>query len=208
MEVAEWAKIVESGSLGKAEKISFRNFVPTWRTGYALQHMGDYTRRQSMIFIKTYLMPVFGDVRMDQITTLHLVTFFAEIKRKDGKPMATNTKLNIFKAAKSVFDAATGWGVITKNPIDGVDRPSAGKKEKKKMRDKKKNYSWEETVQVLIEMFELPTRWRLYFSGVMMGGFRRGEMLAVEWSDIDNDRGAIWIEDQITFDEDGKKNRR
>ncbi len=76
------------------------------------------------------------------------------------------------------------------------------------MRDKKKNYSWEETVQVLIEMFELPTRWRLYFSGVMMGGFRRGEMLAVEWSDIDNDRGAIWIEDQITFDEDGKKNRR
>jgi len=29
--------------------------------------------------------------------------------------------------------------------------------------------------------------------------------LAVEWSDVDYERGAIWIEHQITFDEEGNK---
>ncbi|MFC9778821.1 hypothetical protein [Paenibacillus chitinolyticus] len=69
---------------------------------------------------------------MDQIRPLHLVTFFAGLTKKDGSPMATNTKLNIYKAAKSIFDAAFGWKLIPENPMDGVQRPSAGKKEKKR----------------------------------------------------------------------------
>lgn len=205
LELARWVDGVESGTIVKVEKITFRDFVPKWKKGYADQHMGEYTRRQSMIYIDTYLMPVFGDVRMDQIKTLHLVSFMAELLRKDGKPMSTNTKLNIYKAAKSIFDAATDWEVIAKNPIDGVQRPSTSKKEKKQQRDRKKAYDWQEAAQVLIDMYELPTRWRLYFTGVILGGFRRGELLAVEWPMVDYEAGAIYIEKQITFNESGGK---
>ncbi|WP_238996742.1 hypothetical protein [Paenibacillus pinistramenti] len=91
---------------GRIEKISFKDFVPQWKKGYANQHMGDNTRRNVMGYVDSYLMPEFGVVRLDQIRPLHLVTFFAGLIRKDEKLMATNTKLNIYKAAKSIFDAA------------------------------------------------------------------------------------------------------
>ncbi|MNN49852.1 Tyrosine recombinase XerD [compost metagenome] len=54
-------------------------------------------------------------------------------------------------------------------------------------------------------MYDLPVRWRLYFTGVMLGGYRRGEFLAVEWPELDQERSAIYIEKQITVDQDGKK---
>lgn len=194
---------VNNGDVLRTGKMTFEQFIPKWLKGYARQNMGGYTIKNTMSNIKAHLLPEFGLVRLDQIKTIHLVTFFAELKRKDGKEMATNTKLNIYKAAKSVFDAAHAWELIASNPMDGVQRPSQSKKEKKAIRSKKKNYSIEETYLVLEAMYKLPTRWRLYFTGSILGGFRRGELLAIEWSDLDFDNGLIWIDKQITFDEDG-----
>ncbi|MGG3307483.1 site-specific integrase [Paenibacillus lautus] len=205
LELAKWADSVESGQIIKPEKMRFIDFVPKWKRGYADQNMGGNTIRNVMGYVNSYLIPEFGQSRLDQIRPLHLVTFFAGLTKKDGSPMATNTKLNIYKAAKSIFDAAFDWKLIPDNPIDGVQRPSAGKKEKKAMRSVKKNYTRAEVVTLLTALYALPSRWRLYFTGVMLGGYRRGEFLAVEWSDVDYERGAIWIEDQITFDEEGNK---
>lgn len=199
----EFEEQVQSGEILRSDRMTFEQFIPKWLEGYARQNMGGYTIRNTMSIINAYLLPAFGHVRLDQIKTIHLVTFFANLKRKDGQPMATNTKLNVYKAAKSIFDAAHQWSLIAQNPMDGVQRPSQSKKEKKAIRDKKKNYTIEETYKVLEALHSLPVKWRLYFTGNILGGFRRGELLAVEWSDIDYDNGCIWIDKQITFDEDG-----
>lgn len=199
----EFEEQVNSGDIVRTDKLTFEQFIPKWEKGYAAQNMGEYTIRNTMSTIRTHLIPTFGQVRLDQIKTIHLVTFFAELKRKDGKPMATNTKLNIYKAAKSIFDAAHQWNLIAQNPIEGVQRPSQSKKEKKAIRDKKKNYTIEESYKVLEAMYNLPTRWRLYFTGSLLGGFRRGELLAIEWDDLDFDNNCIWIEKQITLDKEG-----
>jgi hypothetical protein len=111
--------------------MTLAQFIPKWKKGYADQNMGDYTRRNTMAVINLYLIPTFGSTRLDQIKPLPLVTFFAELVRKDGKPMATNTKLNIYKAVKSIFDAACEWKLIKNNPMDGAKRPSQSKKEKR-----------------------------------------------------------------------------
>lgn len=209
VELANWEEKVLSGEVtGKkrSEKISFKEFVPLWEKSYANENMGEYTIRNTMDIVETRLIPEFGDIRIDQITTLQLVTWFAGLNNlKNGAPLATNTKLNIYKAAKSIFDSAAAWGVIKRNPMDGIKRPSQSKKEKKEIRSKKKAYTRSEVERLLVALYALPTRWRLYFTGVMMGGFRRGEYLAVEWSDLDFDRCAIWIDKQITLDKDGNK---
>lgn len=205
LELAKWAEKVEAGNAKKPEKVRFMDFVSIWKKGYADKNMGEYTLKTNMWYIESYLMPEFGNVVIEKITTLQLVTFFADLKGKKGKELATNTKLNIFKAAKSIFDAAFTWEVITKNPIEGVQRPKAGKKEKKAMRSVKKSYSTTEVETLLAALYNLPDRWRLYFTGSMLGGFRRGELLAVEWPDVSYDNQAIWIDKQITFNEQGEK---
>ena len=100
------------------------------------------------------------------------------------------------------------WNIIQQNPMIGVDRPSANKSEKKKMRDVKKNYTKSEAAEIIIAMNNLPDHWRLYFTGVLLGGFRRGELLAIEWSSLDYEQSAIYIENQITIDKTGSKEER
>lgn len=205
LELAKFEEQVAEGQIIRSEKQTLKQFVPTWEKGYAEQNMGEYTQKLYLYVFEKYLYPEFGDIRMDQIKTLHLVTFFAELKLKNGKPMATNTKLNIYKATKSLFDNAYKWKLIAKNPIEGVDRPSAQKKEKRTMRLRKKSYTRSEAADVVTALYALPERWRLYFLGVLLGGFRRGEMLALQWSYVDNEAGGIHVKRQISQDKDGKK---
>lgn len=211
VELEKWEEIVRTGQVvprkrrPKSEKISFESFVPKWEQGYAKGNLGDYTRKNYKDYLEQSIVPVFGTMLIEKITTLQIVEFLADLKRKDGKEMATNTKLNIYKALKSVLDCAFDWGIIKENPIERVKRPSAAKKEKKTIRAQKKAYNWDEVQQIIVAMYELPTRWRLYFTGVILGGFRRGEYLAPEWTDVDYERAAIWIDKQITFDEKGNK---
>lgn len=204
LELAKYAEKVETGEHVKPEKLSFAQFVPKWKKGYADQNMGEYTRRNTMDYIRAYLLPEFGEARLEQIKPLHLVTFFAGLRKRNGEPMATNTKLNIYKAAKSIFDAAHKWRLIARNPMEGVDRPTPDKREKRQMRQRKKAYHLHETEALINALYGLETRWRLYFIGVLLGGFRRGEYLAVEWHQVDFDAGGVYVEKQITFDEEGR----
>ncbi|MNW38759.1 Tyrosine recombinase XerC [compost metagenome] len=208
-----WSELVTTGKYqdkgknrSKATKRTFAEFVPTWKKVYAESNMSGETILNSMSIIESRLIPEFGDKWLGEITTLDLAEWFASLKNlKNGQPLATNSKLNIYKAAKSIFDKAYEWKVIAENPMEGVDRPSANKKEKKRMKDVKQSYTRTEVAELILALYSLPDRWRLYFTGVMLGGFRRGEFLAVEWTDIDYKRSAIYIEKQITVDQEGNK---
>lgn len=204
-ELALYVEKVESGQLIKTDKITLDQFYEMWKKGYAEQNMGKYTRYMTDNIYTIYIKPKFGDVRLDMIRPIHLVNFMVELVRKDGKPMATNSKLNIYKALKSLFDHAHKWKFVAENPMEGVGRPSAGKQEQRQMKKRKKAYSSTEVVDVITALYDLPERWRLYYLGVLLGGFRRGEMLAVQWPHADFEVYGVHIEMQITFDEKGDK---
>lgn len=213
---SKWSDLVVSGQYedqgkkrSKANRVTFAQFVPVWKKGYANENMSGETLYNTQKIIDSRFIPKFGDTWMNEITTLQLVEWFADLKSlKDGKPLATNSKLNIYKAAKSIFDFAHEWGVIKSNPMAGVKRPSVGKKEKKAMRSVKQSYTQSEVAKLLLALYKLPNGWRLYFTGVMMGGYRRGEFLAVEWPDVSYERSAIWIDKQISIDREGRKEER
>ncbi|NIK79069.1 integrase [Paenibacillus castaneae] len=140
---------------------------------------------------------------------MHIVTFITSLRspeaRKDkrDKPLSTNTLLIIYKALKSILDSAHEWRLIAKNPIDGVSRPKADKKEKKELKSHKKSYTKDDVATVIKELYTAPTVWKLYFLGVLLGGIRRGEMLVVEWPAVVMENGGIYVEKQISFDEEG-----
>ena len=209
-ELVKFRRLVESGEYVKPERTTFEEFVPVWKANYADQHLGEYTRRSYLYVIRQRLLPDFGHMELSKIKTMHVVSFFTQLRdpiaRKDGtqKPLAANTQLNIYKALKSMLDAATRWKLIGANPIDGVDRPSADKTEKKALRTKKKTYTRAESEMLIAALLEEPPHWRWYFIGVLLGGFRRGEMLAVQWPDVDFSAGGIYVRRQISVDEQGR----
>lgn len=210
MQLVKFQQEVESGQYIKVGRTTFADFVPTWKKNYADIHLGAYTRKNYMSIINSQLLPTFGHIELHKIKTMHIVSFMTTLRtpdgRKDGrdKPLSTNTLLNIYKALKSILDAAEKWRVIPSNPMDGVDRPVADKQERKALRSKKKAYTRQEAAELIIALADEPEHWRLYFLGVLLGGFRRGEMLGVEWPQIDFENGGIHVEKQISLDEDGR----
>ncbi|MBP1992517.1 tyrosine-type recombinase/integrase [Paenibacillus eucommiae] len=210
LELRKFQMQVESGEYIKPGRVTFDQFVEqTWKKDYAESNLGKFTRKNYYASIRSQLSPEFGHMEIGKIKTMHIVKYMTKLRtpegRKDGKskPLATNTLLNIYTALKSIFDAAKKWNFISVNPILGVDRPTTSKKEKREMKLRKKSFTPDEARQAILVLGEEPEHWRLYFIGVLLGGFRRGEMLAVEWSTVDFVAGGIHIEKQITFDEVG-----
>lgn len=104
--------------------------------------------------------------------------------------------LYIYKVLKSVFNKALDWKLIPFNPMLGVDRPKADRK-------KMKFYD-EEDAQAVIAALDLePTKWRLNFLGAMLGGFRRGELIALEWPEINFELNTIQVIKSISLTKDG-----
>ncbi len=211
MELMRFKQEVESGQYIQPERMTFAEFIPIWKQNYADQNLGAYTRRNYMAIVNSRLLPAFGRMQLGKIKPMHIVSFMTQLRspgsRKDSrdKPLATNTLLNIYKTLKSIFDAATKWQVIPKNPMDGVDRPVADKAEKHSLRTRKHAYSLQETAALIDALQDEPEHWRLYYLGVLLGGFRRGEMLAVQWPQVDFVAGGLHVEKQISMTEDGKR---
>lgn len=209
MQLMVFRQEVESGQYIKPERTTFADFVVEWKKNYADQHLGGYTLRQYQGIINARLVPEFGHMELSKIKTMHIVTFMTRLRSPEGrkrgqsKPLATNTVLNIYKALKSILDSAEKWRVIATNPMAGVDRPIADKAEKKGLKSKKKSYNRAEAQELILALADEPENWRMYYLGVLLGGFRRGEMLGLEWPQVDFERGGIQVEKQISLNEHG-----
>ncbi len=201
---------VESGQYIKPDRSTFEDFVAVWKANYADHKLGAYTRRNYNYVITSRLLPEFGHMELRKIQTMHIVAFLTKLRdpenRQDGhhKPLSTNTQLNIYKTLKSILDAAVKWKVIEKNPMDGVDRPAPDKVEKKELRTKKRSYTPEEADQLVVALQDEPFSWRMYILGLMIGGFRRGELLGLEWPEVDFEQNGLHIRKQISVNEKGR----
>jgi len=140
------------------------------------------------------------DVRLDRHRTIGLVSLREVQSRRPGRgvrPLSGSTLLNIYKVLDSSFEKAVEWRLLKENPMDGVERP-------KMDRWKKQYYDEEEAREVIAALYQEPVEWRLYFLGLMLGGFRRGELLALEWKDVDFENNLIHVTKSISLTKDGQ----
>ncbi|MNW55548.1 putative prophage phiRv2 integrase [compost metagenome] len=103
---------------------------------------------------------------------------------------SVSMQLNCYTVLRSIFGKAKQWKVIKINPMDGVDRPKGDTRSKR-------YYDADQAAKVLEALQNEPDNWRLFFTACMIGGFRRGEMLALEWSQIDFEAQTILVKQSL-----------
>ncbi|QRG65288.1 site-specific integrase [Brevibacillus choshinensis] len=203
LELAKFVTEVSAGEYITPEKMTFSSFVDNeWMKKFAERELSPGTLKIYLVHLQTHINPVFGHKQLEQIKTLHVVTFLNDLRnpeaRRDGKNgiLSDSTILYIYKVLKSVLSKATDWRLIQKNPMEGVKQP---KVEKRKM----KFYDAEEAKAVIMALYKEPAVWRLYFLGAIIGGFRRGELLALEWTDVHFEENTLSIRKSISLTENG-----
>ena len=102
------------------------------------------------------------------------------------KPLAAKTVLHHHRMISSMLHTAVEWGLILSNPCDRTKPPRVEKKEPK--------YLDEVQAAKLLDLLETEREdYRTMIRLLIFTGMRRGELLGLQWSDVDFERKTLQI---------------
>lgn len=100
--------------------------------------------------------------------------------------LSPKTIRNYHGFVSSVLGYAVRMGMIQHNPAQNVTLPPTERTEKE-------CYTLEEAQTFLESLDNAPTKYRAFFVLAIYGGFRRGELLGLEWPDLDFENCMVRI---------------
>lgn len=225
--VFEFEEKVKSGKYLDGEKLTFQAFTEIWFTDYAEQHLEATTLQLYKHLLALHILPAIGNLKLAKVQPAHLNKLYLLLsqERKDGKTggYAPKTIKHVHNLISGIYSAAVKWNIVTDNPCDRVEPPK-----QTAARDKIKYFTLEQTeiflslldkdytttcrehdrtddtgksyhVAEYSETRRIPTQFKLFFLLAIFCGMRRGEMIALEWSDIDFNNNSISITKSTTI---------
>ena len=103
-----------------------------------------------------------------------------------GKPLSRKTAVHHLSFISDVFSYVVRMDMVSDNPCRKVYVPKGKKKEKE-------IYSIEEIEQLFKLLENAPLKYRTFITLAVYTGFRRGELMGLEWKDIDFENEIISI---------------
>ena len=178
---------------------NYRELSELWLKNHKLE-VKPQTYSQTVSELKTHLLPVFGNIRVEKIT-LPMVQVF--VNKIANNPNLGSVSLKIILSInKRILKYAVNLQLITVNPADNIIVP----KNKKNISQKKelKYFETNQLKQFKDYLDKLPNTFRNYYhktlyDTLLATGLRIGEAVALEWSDIDLDNGYIDVNKTLVW---------
>ena len=174
----------------KTSAMRFQELAEEWFENYAKNALRS-TTYERMLQLTHRVYPAIGHLRIDKITARHLQGFVNSLTKeganeKTSKPLAPKTIRHNLSFISDVFSYAVRMDLVSDNPCRKVTIPKGEVKEKP-------IYSQEEIAQLLTAINGEDTKYRAFFYLIEYSGFRRSEMLGLEWKNIDFENNIISI---------------
>ena len=174
---------VHNGTYKEIKKITFDEFSQLWLNSYAETKTKSSTLRSYKDIIKKHLLPVMGDYLLTEINTGMLQRYVA-MRLDKVKP---KTVINELVPLKEMFKHAVRWGYLKVNPAEYVERPRVEKEEMEILIP--------EEIRLFLE--QVTPKYIPFFLTAILTGMRRGELLGLQWGDIDWNYKQIHIRRSI-----------
>lgn len=179
-----------------SSNIKFEKFIDQWLAERVDGKLKENTREKYHRLAKRVKNGL-GHLRIDKITKRH-VQLFVNGLEKDGSNELTKKKLS-YKSVRdylsftsSVCSYAVELNMIKENPCQGI-------KVSKQSADVETSsegqcYTLEETQRFLELLQNEPPLRKAFFVCAIFGGLRKGEILGLEWKDVDFDTNVLSIQ--------------
>lgn len=170
------------GTLPKPGKETVAEYLTRWIAGYG-GNLSPYTTQGYRDLIRLYLAPAFSKTPLTQLGPQEIQAFYSA---KLSSGLSSTTVNHIHTCLHKALRQAATWGLIPRNPADAglVTPPRIRKIDMVTMA--------EDDVYRFLEAAR-STDYHALFTTVLMTGARRGELLALRWSDVDLPRAEIHI---------------
>ncbi|MDI6766027.1 MAG: tyrosine-type recombinase/integrase [Bacteroidota bacterium] len=137
---------------------------------------------------------IVGDVRLDKIGVREIESFLAQKKAEASEWTARKYYIHL----ASAFETAIRWNYISTNPFKKVQKP--------KTKEVQPLFLTKEEMKSLLNIIDDVQLKNLYLVAVFTG-LRLGELLNLQWSDIDFVLRVIHVRNSETFTTKSRKNR-
>ena len=144
--------------------------------------------------LNRWIYPAVGDIKLPDITAAKISALLLDIQSQ-GKSHATVIK--IYTILHSLFKMAYMADIITRNPMDKVQRPKPRKDEIKG--DTAESYTVEEVQHILSCLEQEPLKWQTFVRLLIDTGIRRGEACALRWENINFKAHTITIAGNLCY---------
>lgn len=182
----EYIREIEKGYYVTDSKITISEWIDTWLEVYIVPNVSPTTLSRYQGMIKRYIKPLLGHIQVQQLNTLTVQSWVngLKISPSSGKPMSAATVKHVYHVLKGAMDKAVLAGIAPRTPCIGIMLPKGQKKEAV-------IYD-EEQIKQLISAAK-GTDMELVIDMELCLGLRRGELLGLEWDDIDWEKNQVKI---------------
>ena len=193
------AAIEKSSTLDiKAEHYTVSQWLDTWMENYAKLQVRASSHKTYQGFIENHINPTLGDLSLEKLTAMDLQKLYKHLlesgrvecteARNKPKGLSVSTARNINQMISSALNCAVEQRLISANPTKGCVLPKPERKEMKILPP--------ESLDTFFEEARRSGVFELYYIDLATG-LRRGELLGLKWSDVDLEKGIIYVRRQI-----------
>ena len=202
VELAKFVTEVQNGLVIDGKSLKFSEFVDVWKRDYGSKELAPTTYKRYCRMLETRILPYFGHFYINKIRPTDIMKFYdllekdTQLVRKKGnngsktkKPLSGKTILEHHRLLRAMLHRAVYWQLIVSNPAERVQPPRAKK-------PKRRSYDDEQT-KILLENLEKlsveDTKYKVAIILTIFTGVRLGELMGLEWQDVDFRNGIISI---------------
>lgn len=192
--LAELIAKVEQGEYIEYKNSTFKEFLEKW-----LENKKPLLKPTTYIFYETItnniLIPGLGSIELKKLKPIHIQSFISKLYEKED--INSTTIKHYYTTLKTALNQAVKWQLIPSNPCEAVEPP---KREKKKMQV----LTPEQVNQLLDYAHNSHETMYIPLLLALTCGLRRGEIIALKWSNVNLDKGYIAITESAALRLDGK----
>jgi len=189
----------EKLDMSRAKSYTLGAWIKLWYEVYAEPRLREKTKHYYLNYIDNHIIPELGNTPLEKLTTIQIQKFYNDlqksgriqrythIKLKD-KGLSTRVVRGIHTLLNNCLEQAVAERLILTNPAKGCRLPKLEKREMKILPENKIGpYLAEAERRGLLAAFYLE----------LTTGLRRGELLALLWTDLDVENMTISVSKQV-----------
>lgn len=202
IELAKFVADVQNGMIVEGKALKFSEFTEIWKRDYGSKELAPSTYKRYIRMLETRILPYFGHFYVNKIKPTDIMLFYDQLSRdtqlirkkgnngaKTIKPLSSKTILEHHRLLRAMLHRAVYWQMIVSNPAERVQPP-------KTMKPKRKYYDDDQSKILLSNLMQLGENQIKYKVAIILTiftGFRLGELMGLEWDDINFNDGIVSV---------------
>ena len=194
----EYIKNLKMGLLNNNQLYTINTLLPKWLFDVKKNEVKASSFEAYESIFRNYIKPfLIADLPINDLKTLKVQEFYNKLSKDNISP---NTVKKVHKLLRQFFSYAEKEGYIIKNPCINTTLPKKKNEISNIINERKSKFQYfnEDEIKQLLELFK-NTRYESIILFALGTGMRKGEILGLQWSDIDFNNKEIHVVHNLSY---------